>query len=100
MLIAGGAEGRLLYRLSNCHFNRCTRTLIGAALASLSFTELFAPESEGFIEMAMLTRDGHTATLLADGSVLVAGGVHHSVNYGVNPNTATATPLSSAELFK
>jgi len=97
VLVAGGAVLVPLFRrlcLFTCH------QLIGHALASQSFTELFAPESEGFIAMSILTRDGHTATLLADGSVLVAGGVYHSVNFVIDRDRGSVTVLSSAELFK
>ncbi len=101
VLVAGGAVLKPLYRLIKCaDFFGCKWELNGYALASLSFTELFAPESEGFIAMSILTRDGHTATLLADGSVLVTGGVYHSVNAAVHPTSASATVLSSAELYR
>jgi hypothetical protein len=100
VLVAGGAVLKPLYTYHHCGWVSCGRELIGHALASLSFTELFAPESEGFIAMSILTRDGHTATLLADGSVLVAGGVYHSVNFVIDRDRGSVTVLSSAELFK
>lgn len=68
-------------------------------VVSTSFTELFAPESEGFTATGPLVtaRDGHTATVLGDGStVLVVGGVKHYVT----PSSSIATPLASAELYK
>ena len=42
--------------------------------------ELFAPESGGFVTTGSLitARDGHTATLLVDGTVLIAGGETYS----------------------
>jgi hypothetical protein len=102
VLVAGGADLRPFYMFScgwsGGHF-RCTYRRSGSRLASLSPTEQFAPECEGFIATGILTRDGHTATLLADGSVLVAGGVNHSV-VGNPPHTASATVLSSAELYR
>jgi WD40 repeat protein len=83
----------------------------GAALAaggtsgtSVGRAMLFAPECAGFVLTGPLiaARDGHTATLLVDGSVLVAGGTSHT-----RPNCSPGRPcpnrntvLSSAELFK
>jgi hypothetical protein len=61
-----------------------------------SFTEaaLFAPESDGFTATGSLNagRDTHTATVLADGTVLIVGGTEHRCSHAVI--------LSSAELFK
>jgi len=63
-----------------------------------SFTEaaLFAPESDGFTATGSLNagRDTHTATVLADGTVLIVGGTEHRGCF-----TAPVV-LSSAELFK
>jgi hypothetical protein len=69
---------------------------------STAFAELFAPESEGFTATGWLRtpRDGHTATVLADGTVLVAGGAKHSVICGTSRCTGSTLLLSSAELFK
>jgi hypothetical protein len=67
---------------------------------------LFASGTQGFAATGPLTeaRDGHTATVLADGTVLIAGGIQHKVSgYGGRDqcsNTLTVTPLSSAELFR
>jgi hypothetical protein len=70
--------------------------------ASTAFAELFAPESEGFTTTGSLLtpRDGHTATLLADGTVLVTGGAKHSVICGSSRCTGSTLLLSSAELFR
>jgi hypothetical protein len=69
---------------------------------STAFAELFAPESEGFTATGSLLtpRDGHTATVLADGTVLVTGGAKHSVICGTSRCTGSTLLLSSAELFK
>ncbi len=71
---------------------------VSAATASL-----FAPEAEGFVATGSLItgRDGHTATLLPDGSVLIVGGTHHahvcSRGWGCS---GTDTVLSSAERYQ
>ncbi len=73
---------------------------------SLADAQLFAPESEGFTATGSLNvpRDEHTATLLADGSVLVVGGLKHTIIGSSAPNNCTGAgavaALSSAELFK
>jgi hypothetical protein len=67
---------------------------------------LFAPESDGFTQTASLntSRDGHSATVLPDGAVLVLGGTQHTSNsfrFRCAPYPRnSATPLASAELFK
>ena len=57
---------------------------------------LFAPESDGFTATGSLgtRRDSHTATVLADGTVLIVGGTEHRGCF------TGAVVLSSAELFK
>ena len=69
---------------------------------SLATAELFAPESEGFVTTGLLitARDGHTATLLPDGSVLITGGTSHMRTCGRGGCRGADTVLSSAELFK
>jgi hypothetical protein len=85
VLVAGGRSGRLV-------------------AVSHATAELFAPESEGFTTTGslMTPRDGHTATLLADGAVLVTGGADHTANCRPFPNRCVVLTrvLSSAELFK
>jgi Putative Ig domain len=70
---------------------------------SSSSAYLFAPEAQGFVSTGSLltARDGHTATLLLDGSVLIAGGTHHAHvcvrGWGCH---GTDTVLASAEIYK
>lgn len=85
VLVAGGRAGRLVS-------------------VSHATAELFAPESEGFTATGSLItpRDGHTSTLLADGTVLVTGGANHTAicrPFPIHCSTLTKV-LSSAELFK
>jgi len=66
---------------------------------SVPGAELFASESDGFTVTGHLnmSRDGHTATVLADGTtVLIVGGTQRSPTN----NCTASTILSSAELFK
>jgi hypothetical protein len=65
---------------------------------------LFAPESDGFTVTGSLNtaRDGHTATVLQDGTVLVVGGMQQFFTPGIVGFRCIhhANFLSSAELFK
>lgn len=79
------------------------RACSGRALLSRATTELFAPESEGFVPTSSLitARDGHTATLLVDGTVLITGGTTTRCHlYFFHGCSTTTSALSSAELFK
>jgi len=71
---------------------------------SLAMAELFAPESGGFVATGPLrtARDGHAATLLADGAVLITGGTSHTLNCHPGGPCTGSPPvvLSSAELFR
>lgn len=112
VLAAGGYHSSYSYRLLCGGFLfrcRCLRT--GPYTQSLSTAELFGPESGGFTATSSLQtpRDGHTATVLPGGAVLVIGGTQHTAT-GLwpyqsfcrvrPPPTVSATVLSSAELFK
>jgi hypothetical protein len=80
------------------------------AITSAGDAALFAPESDGFTPTGSLNmpRDTQTATVLLDGTVLVAGGVHRDYyvtsGRGIPPSppycVRTQVALSSAELFK
>jgi hypothetical protein len=74
----------------------------GRGITSQALAELFAPEAEGFVGTGSLitARDGHTATLLADGTVLVAGGAQHTARCRFGGCIPVTRVLSSAELFK
>ena len=68
-----------------------------------ALTQSFAPESQGYTATGSLNeaREGHTATVLADGStVLITGGTRYWVSPINHPTTAYYSVLSSAELFK
>ena len=74
----------------------------GINRVSQTTAELFAPESGGFVGTGSLitARDGHTATRLVDGSVLITGGTDHQRRCGRGGCGGADTVLSSAELFK
>jgi hypothetical protein len=71
-------------------------------VVSHATAELFAPESGGFVATGSLitARDGHTATLLVDGTLLITGGTTHSFVCSGYICMAKTLTLSSAELFK
>ena len=59
----------------------------------LASTEIYDPQSATFSPSGSMSssRTGHTATLLGDGTVLVAG--------GANSSGANSTPLASTEIY-
>jgi hypothetical protein len=67
----------------------------GPCVAGLTTAELFDPRTEQFVLTGSMTdgRSQHTATLLHDGTVLVAGG------FELNNNNCPTNALASAELF-
>jgi hypothetical protein len=88
-IVTGGAK----FVLANCGLNCVT-----VVPQSLSTTEGFSSfDLDFFPEPSMNTaRRGHTATLLADGSILIVGGANSTL--GAH-NQLVDTVLSSAELF-
>lgn len=101
VVFAGGSVVETYYVEIDCRdIFRCRERR--SAPVSTSFAELFAPESEGFTATGSLVtaRDGHTATVLADGTVLVAGGVRHYLTYFDGTDHPAAPILASAELYK
>ena len=63
-----------------------------------SLAEIFDPASETWIAVGEMKepRYNHTATLLADGRVLVAGGVGSATAEIYDPNTSTWSPTAVA----
>ncbi len=114
VLAAGGFHFVYRYReqCSAYPFIQCNCLRAGPFRVSTSLAELFGPESGGFTATAnalQTARDGHTATVLPSGAVLLAGGTNHTVTGGQSypfwcrsqiPPHQNATVLSSAELFK
>jgi hypothetical protein len=74
----------------------------GLNRVSLATANLFAPESGGFVATGSLitARDGHAATRLVDGTVLITGGTSHLRTCHRGGCSGSNTVLSSAELFK
>jgi len=79
---------------------RCGKVLLagGAAFGS-SYTALYDPASKTWSDLPAMrcSRAGHTATLLPNGKVLVAGGI--SEEEGTNCEDGALLATSSAELF-
>jgi Galactose oxidase, central domain len=69
-----------------------------AAPVSLDSAEVYDPANGGFQTAGklLIARDSHSATLLADGTVLAAGGYSHGFDGDAQPEWTT---MSVAELF-
>ncbi len=94
VLAAGG------YGFPRCepgHWCPCAGLRVSGTAAAL-----FAAESDGFTATGSLGtgRDSHTATVLADGTVLIVGGTERSASFFGRQCFEDAVVLSSAELFK
>ena len=109
VLVAGGYAQVRTYRPWFRGFTWYHCFPSGTLPRSTGLSALFAPESDGFTPTTNYlntARDGHTATVLGDGSVLIVGGVEHQL--GVSSTfycppagpVHSATVLSSAELFR
>jgi hypothetical protein len=72
-----------------------------SVIGMLASAELFDPGSGTWTATGSMieARDGHTATLLPDGRVLVALGVHQTGCTPGTPCSGTIDPLASAELY-
>jgi hypothetical protein len=109
VLVAGGYEQGQAYRRWFRGLPWHTFCVLeGTFPRSTAMSALFAPESEGFTPTNYLNtaRDGHTATLLGNGSVLILGGVENTLGFSsrfyCTPRgpVHNATVLWSAELFR
>jgi WD40 repeat protein len=102
VLIAGG-RGVVRIAFKNPISHLCSG-YDGAGNTLSAATALYAPEAGGFTATGPLdkAREGHTATVLSDGTVLLVGGFQDTVVVDRTRCTTvrTATPLSSAELYR
>jgi hypothetical protein len=105
VVIAGGYHSVNLYHPGP----RGSCSLVGSAKVSATAATVFAPESEGYTATGSLhtARYGHTATVFADGTVLVTGGLLGTVTLNrcgrvvrPVPVSSNSIVLASAELFR
>jgi hypothetical protein len=106
VLVAGGTVQRAIY-VRNCPpyypvTGRCGWRIVGYRPVSITTSQLYAPEAQGFLSAGNLlfARDSATATVLNDGSVLVVAGWQHTVTGGTFPTAGSAVTLGSAEIYK
>jgi hypothetical protein len=105
VLVAGGAPWKRYY--GSCNYPAECRVRYGGLFryvrVSTTLAQSFAPESEGYTATGSLNaaRNGHTATVLADGNtVLITGGTQYTV-FRINGfSSAKHITLSSAELYR
>jgi Kelch motif len=88
------ADGRVLVVGGFTRPSDMPATAKGPVLVSVASAELYDPGTGTFNDAGSMTiaRAGHTATLLLDGRVLIAG--------GLNMTPTTADELGSAELYQ
>jgi hypothetical protein len=87
-------DGRVLVAGGFTYPSDQPATAKGPAIVSVSSAEIFDPNTGKFTDAGSMTtaRASHTATLLLDGRVLMAG--------GIDMTTTTADELDSAELYQ
>jgi hypothetical protein len=103
VLVAGGYWWKSFYGSCSNPNTECSGRYSHQVRVSTALAQSFAPESQGYTATGSLNvaRNGHTATVLADGStVLITGGAQYTASPSFHPTSAGHTVLSSAELFK
>jgi hypothetical protein len=103
VLVAGGFSRKRFYGSCANPNTECSSQRDPHVRVSTTLAQSFAPESQGYTATGSLNvaRNGHTATVLADGStVLITGGTQYTASPSSRPTSAGHTVLSSAELFK
>jgi hypothetical protein len=93
-------DGRVLIA-GGFGFERPNQTPTGAPLEEVASCHVFDPSTNTFTETATpltTARQRHTATLLPNGWVIIAGGVNSNMPFG-NPPVGLQLSLRSAEIY-